>query len=108
MLVIQCKSNRKIVTFDLGIKLHLARDVAFCLSPDRPLIRAVCLYNGGMDSEYQKGYRAGIEEGKARVQIKYDNLLRQFQNSLIEASQCKRLYESMKERMDMMLNRKFD
>lgn len=77
----------------------------FYLSPVASLIGAVCLYNGGMDSEYQRGYRAGIQEGRNQVQIRYDNLLMQFQNSLLEASQCKRLYESMKERMDMMLNR---
>jgi hypothetical protein len=68
------------------------------------------LYNGAMDSEqYQMGYKAGLQEGRSRERdiwmFKYDNLLGQFQNSLIEASQCKRLYESMKERMDMMLNR---
>lgn len=64
-----------------------------------------------MDIEqYTLGYGAGIQEGKALERDiwmpKYDNLLKQYRNALVEASQCKRLYESMKERMDMLLNRK--
>ena len=80
------------------------------LSTTVALIATVYLYNSGMDSEqYQMGYKAGRQEGRALERDywmpRYDNLLKQFQNSLVEAGQCKRLYESMKERMNMMLNR---
>ncbi len=63
-----------------------------------------------MDSEqYKNGYAAGLQEGRSlerdKWMPKYDNLLNQFQNALVEASQCKRWYERYKELLDFYLGR---